>query len=171
MGSVLLMMLVPVAKATSTFVKPSATLTPLENQVRHELVMLPYYGVFDNLEFRVEGSKVVLSGQVVRATLRKEAENAVKKTAGIDTVENKIEILPLSSFDNQIRLAAYRAIYRNVAFSKYAIQPVPPIHIIVKNGNLTLVGSVTTDSDRNIANISARSVPNVFRVDNRLRVA
>jgi len=145
-------------------------LSKTEAEVRHELVMLPYFGVFDNLEFQVNGSEVVLTGQVTRPTLRSDAENVVKRIEGIDHVINNIEVLPLSPFDNQIRLAAYRTIYGNSMLSRYNWGPVPPIHIIVKNGDVTLEGVVANDTDRNVANIQANSVPGVFSVKNDLRV-
>lgn len=168
---VLSIALSPVVLAAANAGQGGTALTPLENQVRHALVILPYYNVFDNLEFQVVGTKAILSGQVIRPTLKRDAENAVKRIAGIDAVENNIEVLPWSSFDNQIRIQTYRAIYRNSSFTKYAIQPIPPIHIIVKNGDVTLVGVVSSQGDRNIANISARSVAGVFSVANELRVA
>jgi len=133
--------------------------------------MLPYYSVFDNLEFQVDGTNVILSGQVVRPTLKNDAENAVKRVADIETVENKIEVLPLSPSDDRIRLATYRSIYGNTGFTRYAIMAVPPIHIIVKNGDVTLVGVVSTEGDKNIANISANTVSGVFSVKNELRVS
>jgi len=138
--------------------------------VRHALVMLPYYSVFDNLDFRVEGTNVVLSGEVVRASLKSEAENAVRRVADINSVENRIEILPLSPSDETIRLATYRAVYQNPDFTKYAIMAVPPIHIVVRNGHVKLVGAVQTEAEKNLANISANSVPGVFSVQNDLRV-
>jgi hyperosmotically inducible protein len=145
-------------------------LTGIEREVRHELVMLPYYGVFDNLAFKVDGSTVTLMGQVTRPTLKSAAERVVKDIEGVDKVVNNIEVLPLSPNDDQIRLATYRAIYGHSALNRYALQAVPPIHIIVKNGNVTLEGVVATEMDKNIANIQARSVPGVFSVTNNLRV-
>jgi hyperosmotically inducible protein len=142
----------------------------IEREVRHELVMLPYYGVFDNLAFRVDGSTVTLLGQVTRPTLKSSAENVVKDIEGVEKVNNNIEVLPLSPNDDRIRLAAYRAIYGHTALNRYAIQAVPPIHIIVNNGNITLEGVVANEADKNIANIQARSVPGAFNVTNNLRV-
>lgn len=142
----------------------------LEKEVRHELVMLPYYGVFDNLAFKVEGSKVTLLGEVTRPTLKSDAEGVVKKVEGVESVDNRIEVLPLSPHDDRIRLAAYRAIYRQTSLSRYALQAVPPIHIIVKNGNLRLVGVVATEGDKNIAGIRAKGVSGVFDVKNELRI-
>ena len=121
--------------------------------------------------YRVDGTNVILSGQVVRPTLKNDAENAVKRVADIETVENKIEVLPLSPSDDRIRLATYRSIYGNTGFTRYAIMAVPPIHIIVKNADVTLVGVVSTEGDKNIANMSANTVSGVFSVKNELRVS
>ncbi|MGH9673938.1 MAG: BON domain-containing protein [Bryobacteraceae bacterium] len=142
----------------------------LERQVRHELVMLPYYGVFDNLAFRVDGYKVTLVGQVTRPTLKSDAENVVKRIEGVESVANQIEVLPLSNNDDRIRIAIYRAIYSHTGLDRYALRAVPPIHIIVKNGNVTLEGVVATEADKNIANIQANGVSGAFSVKNNLRV-
>jgi hyperosmotically inducible protein len=142
----------------------------LMREVRHELVMLPYYGVFDNLAFRVDGGTVTLLGQVSRPTLKSDAENVVKDVEGVEKVVNNIEVLPTSPNDDRIRLAAYRAIYGHSTLNRYALQAVPPIHIIVNNGNITLEGVVASEMDKNIANMQARSVPGAFNVTNNLRV-
>ena len=139
-------------------------------EVRHELVMLPYYGVFDNLVFRVDGSTVTLMGQVTRPTLKSSAENVVKDIEGVERVENQIEVLPVSSHDDRIRLAAYRAIYGHTALSRYSLQAVPPVHIIVKNGNITLEGVIANEGDKNIAGLQANSVPGAFAVTNNLKI-
>ena len=132
--------------------------------------MLPYYGVFDDLSYRVEGTTITLFGQVTRPTLRSDAERAVKDIEGVERVANEIEVLPLSGADDQIRLAVYRSIYGYEGLNRYGLQAVPSIHIIVKNGNVALEGVVSTEADRNMANVRANSVPNVFSVENRLRV-
>jgi lipid-binding SYLF domain-containing protein len=142
----------------------------LEKEVRHELVMLPYYGVFDNLAFRVDGSTVTLLGQVTRPTLKSDAERVVKSIEGVQSVNNQIEVLPVSPNDDRIRLAVYRAIYGDPALNRYGLQAVPSIHIIVKNGNVTLEGVAANEGDRNIANIRANGVPGVFSVTNNLAV-
>ena len=142
----------------------------LQRQVRHELVMLPYYGVFDHLAFRVNGDKVTLVGQVTRPTLKSDAENVVKRIEGVESVDNQIEVLPVSNNDDRIRVAVYRAIYGHAGLDRYALRAVPPIHIIVKNGNVTLEGVVATEADQNIANIQANGVAGVFSVKNNLRV-
>src|SRR6266436_7311369 len=114
----------------------------LYKEVRHQLVMLPWYSVFDNLAYQVEGDKVILYGQVVRPTLKSDAEAAVKSIEGVSSVVNNIEVLPLSPMDDQLRRAVFRAIYGENGLSRYAVQAVPSIHIIVKNGNVTLEGVV-----------------------------
>jgi hyperosmotically inducible protein len=125
--------------------------------------------VFDNLAFRVEGSTVTLLGQVTRPTLKSDAERVVKDIEGVERVNNQIEVLPLSPSDDQIRIAAYRSIYGASSLNRYAHQAVPSIHIIVKNGNVTLEGAVANEGDKNIAGIQANSVPGVFSVKNNLR--
>jgi hyperosmotically inducible periplasmic protein len=143
----------------------------LMKEVRHQLVLLPFYSVFDNLAYRVDGDKVILEGQVVRPTLKSDAEGAVKSIEGVASVVNNIEVLPLSPMDDQIRRAVYRTIYGEPGLSRYSESAVPSIHIIVKNGNVTLEGVVDSEADKNIANIRANSVPNVFSVKNNLVVA
>src|SRR5437899_2660357 len=139
-------------------------------EVRHELVMLPYYGVFDNLSYRVDGSKVTLFGQVTRPTLKSDAENVVKRIEGVEKVDNEIEVLPLSPNDDRIRLAVYRAVYSKAPLQRYSLMAVPPIHIIVKNGDLTLVGAVASEADKNLAGLTANGVSGVFKVKNDLVV-
>lgn len=141
----------------------------IAREVRHELIMLPYYGVFDNLAYRVEGESVTLIGQVVRPILKSDAESAVKGIEGVEHVTNQIEVLPLSPNDDQIRLAEYRAIYGQAALNQYALRAVPPIHIVVKNGHVTLEGVVANKGDKDIAGIQANGVPGVFSVTNNLR--
>jgi hyperosmotically inducible protein len=139
-------------------------------EVRHELVMLPYYGVFDNLVYRVDGSTVRLYGQVTRPTLKNDAENVVKGIEGVTRVDNQIEVLPLSSMDDRIRIATYRTIFGKPGLDRYAMQAVPPIHIIVSNGKVTLEGVVANESDKSQAGIYANTVSGVFSVTNNLRV-
>src|SRR5712692_2434386 len=143
----------------------------LYKEVRHQLVMLPWYSVFDNLAYRVEGDKVTLYGQVTRPVLKSDAGAAVKSIEGVASVVNNIEVLPLSPLDDQLRRALYRAIYGYDGLSRYSVQAVPSIHIIVKNGNVTLEGVVDTETDKNLANLRANGVPNVFSVKNNLVVA
>ena len=139
-------------------------------EVRHELVMLPYYGVFDNLAYRVDGAKVTLFGQVTKPTLKSDAERVVKKIEGVEQVDNEIEVLPLSPTDDRIRIATYRAIYSKPALQRYQMGAVPPIHIIVKNGNITLEGVVAREMDKTVAGMQANGVPGTFSVTNNLRV-
>jgi hyperosmotically inducible protein len=127
--------------------------------------------VFDNLSFRLEGSKVILLGQVVKPTLKSDAGAAVKGVEGVSSVQNDIEVLPNSPMDNQLRRAVYRAIYREPGLQRYALSAVPSIHIIVKNGNVTLEGVADNESDKNLAGLRANGVPNVFSVTNNLVVS
>lgn len=143
---------------------------PLEDQVRHQLVMLPYYNVFDNLAYRVDNGKVTLFGEVTNPVLKSDAQNAVKHLEGVTSVENQIEVLPLSTFDNRIRRATYFAIYGFGPLERYGMGTQPSIRIIVKNGQVTLAGVVASDTDRNLANIRANGVPGVFSVSNELVV-
>jgi hyperosmotically inducible protein len=142
----------------------------ITREVRHELVMLPYYGVFDNLAYRVDGTKVSLFGQVTRPTLKSDAERVVKKIEGVELVDNEIEVLPLSPDDDRIRLATYRAIFSKPQLQRYQMGAVVPIHIIVKNGNVTLIGVVASEADKDIAGIAANGVPGAFKVTNDLVV-
>ena len=145
----------------------------LAEEVRHQLLMLPYYGVFDWLEGGIQpDGKVVLRGEVVKPTTKSDAEARVRKIEGVRTVVNNIEVLPLSPNDERLRIALYRAIfnYNSPLFTKYALQAVPPIHIIVKNGHVTLKGIVDSDMDGQLAYTAARGVPDVFEVTNELRV-
>lgn len=149
----------------------SAAPTGLLNSVRHELVMLPYYSVFDNLAYRVDGNTVTLYGQVTRPTLKSDAGRVVKRLEGVDQVINKIEVLPLSPFDDRIRLATYRSIFGSGGLYRYAMGAIPSVHIIVNNGHVTLEGVVDNSGDKNLANIRANGVAGVFSVTNNLQVA
>lgn len=147
-------------------------LNRLIREVGHELAMLPYYNVFDWLEGEAKGDgTVILRGQVVRPTTKSEAEARVKSVEGVERVVNEIEVLPVSPNDDRIRLAVYRALFNyNSPLFRYATQAVPPIHIIVNKGHVTLKGVVANKSDSDIANIRARGVPGVFGVTNQLQV-
>ena len=144
--------------------------TWLTKEVRHQLVLLPFYSVFDNLEYQVQGSKVVLMGQVVQPVVKDDAAGAVKHIEGVTQVDNQIQVLPLSPMDNQIRRAEYRAIYGSPTLQMYQVRSVPPIHIIVKNAHVTLEGVVATAMDKQIAGMTANQVPGIFSVTNNLRV-
>jgi hyperosmotically inducible protein len=153
------------------FVPGTAGESRIAHEVRHELVMLPYYGVFDDLAFRVEGATVTLLGQVTRPTLKSDAENVVKKVEGVTSVVNNIEVLPLSPMDDRIRIAVYRAIYGDPALStRYGFRALPSVHIIVKNGNVTLEGVVANQADKTLVEMRAKGVPNVFAVNSNLQV-
>ena len=149
---------------------PAAVVKPLAEQVRHELVMLPYYNVFDDLKFRIDNGTVTLLGAVTNPTVRSDAERVVKRLPGVAGVKNEIEVLPLSGFDNRIRLATYRALYSWPGLNRLASMAVPPVHIIVRNGNVTLEGIAPSKSDRDVAYLRAMSVSGVFSVTNNLAV-
>jgi hyperosmotically inducible protein len=159
----------PAARAGN---KTSFDVSRLSDRVRHELVTLPWYGVFDNLEYQVNGNEVILSGQVVseHAQTKYDAEKAVKRIEGVTKVVNNIQVLPPLPFDNQIRRAEYRAIFSQSTLGRYSMGAIPQIHIIVNGGHVTLEGTVMNEMDRNIAGITANSVPNVFSVTNNLRI-
>lgn len=143
----------------------------LIQKIRHNLLMLPYYGVFDDLGFQLNGGTVTLVGEATRPSLKDDAGNAVKKIPGITNVVNNIEVLPLSPTDDRIRIATYRAIYGDPSLSmRYAYRAAPAIHIIVKNGNVRLEGIVANEMDKNVAAIRAKSVRGVFSVQNELKV-
>lgn len=142
----------------------------LTREVGHELVQVPWLSVFDNLQYSVKGSEVTLSGQVWQPVTKDDAQTAVKGIEGVTKVNNNIEVLPLSPMDDQIRRAEYRAIYGFPELQRYAMGVLPSIHIIVKNGHVTLVGTVDNEMDKNVVEIRAKSVPNVFSVDDNLQV-
>jgi len=143
----------------------------IQKEVRHELVMLPYLDVFDNLAYKVDGYTVALFGQVTNPTVKSDAENAVKKIEGVEKVENQIEVLPVSPMDDNLRRRLFRAIYGYAPMQKYALPTIKPIRIIVKNGHVTLEGVVDSQGDKNIANVRANGVSGVFSVTNNLVVA
>jgi hyperosmotically inducible protein len=143
----------------------------LAREVRHQLLLLPYYSIFDWLEFGVDGDTVTLKGEVVQPVLKSSAENVVKHIEGVQKVVNNLKVLPLSDFDDKTRRAEFRAIYGNPALSdRYGFQSMPPIHIIVDNGHVTLKGVVANSFDKNLIGVQANGVPNVFSVDNQLQV-
>ncbi|HMJ22827.1 MAG TPA: BON domain-containing protein [Terriglobales bacterium] len=149
---------------------PARSTERITREVRHELLMLPYLGVFDNLAYKVDGYNVTLIGQVTRPTLKSDAENVVKKIEGVEHVDNQIEVLPPSPGDDRLRRQLYRAIYGFPALQKYALGVQQPIRIIVKNGKVTLEGVVDNEADKNIANIRANGVPGIFSVTNNLQI-
>jgi hyperosmotically inducible protein len=139
-------------------------------EVRHQLLLLPYLTVFDNIEYKVEGYKVTLIGQVVNPTLKSDAENAVKHIEGVEQVDNRIGVLPTSPMDDALRRKLYVAIYGYAPLQKYDMPVIKPIRIIVKNGHVTLEGVVDNEADKNLAGLRANSVPGIFSVTNNMRV-
>jgi hyperosmotically inducible protein len=175
LGTALLLLATAVITAASiaerrTGQKETKSSQNLVREVRHQLVLLPYYSVFDNLAYKVDGDHVTLEGQVARPTLKSEAENVVRSIEGVSGVTNNIEVLPTSPMDDQLRRALYRAIYGDPTLNKYSWSSVASIHIIVKNGHVTLEGVVDNETDKNVAGLRANGVPNVFSVDNHLVV-
>jgi hyperosmotically inducible protein len=142
----------------------------IAKEARHEILMLPYFDVFDNIDLRVDGYNVTLMGQVTRPTLKSDAENAIKDIEGVENVTNQIEVLPVSQNDDRLRVALYRSIYGFTSLQRYALPVIKPIRIIVKNGNITLEGIVDSEADKNVVNIRANGVFGVFSVTNNLRV-
>lgn len=143
----------------------------IQHEIFHELITLPYYGIFDHLAFEVgQKGTVTLLGQVSRPTLKSDAERVVKGVEGIEQVINKIEVLPTSPNDDRIRLAVYRAIYRHEGLERYGLGANPSIHIIVKNGHVTLEGSVGSQLDKQLAEVQARGVPGTFSVTSNLQI-
>jgi hyperosmotically inducible periplasmic protein len=142
----------------------------ITRQVRHELVTLPYYGVFDNLSYQVSGSTVTLYGQVTHPSTRSEAAARVSRINGVTRVVNNIQVLPLSSFDDSIRRQVYRSVFSTSGLYRYAMGANPSIHIIVNGGRVTLEGVVSSNMDRQLAYMAASRVPGVFSVTNNLRL-
>jgi len=142
----------------------------INREVQHELLMLPYFTVFDNITYQVNGDNVVLSGEVVQPMLKDDAGRVVKRIEGVQSVENHIEVLPTSPIDDGIRLQMFRAIYGFPALEKYSLGINKAIRIIVKGGHVTLEGVVDSEADKNVAGIRANSVPDVFSVTNNLQV-
>jgi osmotically-inducible protein OsmY len=144
----------------------------IKQEVRHELVTLPYYNVFDWLQGEVKpDGTVILGGEVTRPTTKDDAEARVKSIESVSRVVNNIEVLPLSPMDDQVRVAVYRAVFRfDSPLFRYGTQSVPPIHIIVKNGHVTLKGIVANEGDSQLAAIAANGVPGVFEVKNELQI-
>jgi len=192
-----LVLLAPSAQSQDQGVSSDATqqaVLRIAKEVRKQIVTQPQYSVFDNIHFAIQGDTVILRGQAARPTLKSGIENSVKKIDGVKNVTNEIEVLPLSPNDDRIRTAVYASIYGYPALQRYTsnrggsarmpsvarvaggITNDPPIgyhaiHIIVKNGNVTLTGVVDSDSDLAIAGMRANIVPGVFSVDNEVEVA
>jgi hyperosmotically inducible protein len=165
--SCLLFLELPAQKASN----PPARFTErVQREVMHQILMLPYYDVFDAIGFKVEGYNVTLLGKVTRPSLKSDAERVIKKIEGVEKVNNQIEVLPLSPFDDDIRRREFRSIYGYGPLQRYALPPIKPIRIIVDHGHVTLEGIVDSTGDRNLVNIRANSVPGVFSVTNHLAV-
>ena len=149
---------------------------PVENniakEVRHELLMLPYYSLFDDLEYTVQGRTVTLSGSVTseHGVTKADAENAVKRIEGVDQVINNIKILPASPMDERARIKVYRSLEDTASLSQYFWEAAPSIHIVVDNQRVTLKGFVNSEMDKNLATMAAKQVPGIFQVTNELRV-
>jgi len=142
----------------------------IQKEVLHELRMLPYLTVFDNLAYRIDGYKVTLLGQVTNPVVKTDAEKAVKSIEGVEQVDNQIEVLPPFPMDNRLRRALFRAIYGFPSLQKYDMSVIKPIRIIVKNGHVTLEGVVDNQTDKDTAGIRANGVSGVFSVTNNLQV-
>jgi len=162
--------LAPLSGVAQSGQQPSRSQDRVTKEVRHELLMLPYFGVFDSIAYKVDGGTVTLLGQVVRPSLKSDAENAVKHIEGVDRVDNQIEVLPPSPMDDRLRLELFRAIYQFPALQKYELGVQKPIRIIVKNGHVTLEGVVDNEADKNLAGVRANGVPGIFSVTNNLQI-
>lgn len=158
------------AFGTTLAAPAAAPSTGLDEEVRKELLKLPYFGVFDNLEYSVDGSEVTLSGQVTRPVLKRDAVNVVKRLKGVEIVHDNVEVLPLSNYDDNLRVRAYYAIFGSPSLSRYAIAAQSPIRIVVKNGNVTLEGVVNSEVDRRLAFARVNGLPGTFSVTNNLRL-
>jgi len=157
------------AGAQAQEVSPKAV-ERIQKEVRHELLMLPYFDVFDNLAYKVDGYNVTLYGQVTRDTLKSDAEKAVRGIEGVEKVDNQVEVLPGSPMDDRLRIRLYRAIYGYGPLERYAMPVVKPIRIVVKNGHVTLEGVVDNEGDKNLAGLRANGVSGIFSVTNNLQV-
>jgi hyperosmotically inducible protein len=139
-------------------------------EVYHELVMLPQLTIFDNIAYKIDGGRVTLLGQVRNAVLKDEAQGAIKKIEGVESIDNQIEVLPPSPEDDRIRRQVARAIFNDDGLFPYSMGSVPPIHIIVKSGHVTLEGAVNNQGDKDRAGLKANGVPGIFEVKNNLQV-
>jgi hyperosmotically inducible periplasmic protein len=142
----------------------------LSQEIHHQILKLPFYSVFDSIAFTLDGSKVTLTGNVLRTTLKEHAEAAIKGIEGVNVVIDRIEVLPVSPADDGLRRAVYRALYEDSTLARYGIPAIPAIHILVKNGAVTLEGSVNSEADKNLAGLRAGAAPNILSVKNNLVV-
>lgn len=158
------------ASAPAIVAAPQIDTEMVSEQVRKEIVTLPFYSIFDNVEFNLNDQGTLeLKGEVFTPVMKRNIERASQRVAGVNTVVNNIEVLPLSPYDNRIRVALVRQLFGNQMFTRYSIQSVPPIHIVVKNGHVTLEGLVNSEMEKNVANIVASGIHGVFSVTNNLR--
>src|SRR4029077_14478538 len=158
------------AAANPATATPKAEESELSHEIRHQLFVLPYYSVFDYITFTLDGDKVTLTGYVLRPTLRANAEAAVKSREGVSSIKNLIEVLPKSSTDDDSRRAVYRAVFEDSTLQRYAVSEVPVIHILLRNGEVTLEGVVSTDAEKNLASTRASGVSGVTSVKNNISV-
>jgi hyperosmotically inducible protein len=158
------------AQQTSPSQTSPQTESRIGREVRHEILMLPYYGVFDVIGYKVNGTSVTLNGSVVRPTTKSDAENAVKHIEGVQSVDDQIEVLPPSPMDDGLRVRLFRAIYGYPSLEKYDLGTIKPIRIIVKNGRARLEGVVDSQSDKDTVGVRANGVPGIFQVENNLQV-
>ncbi|HWY07235.1 MAG TPA: BON domain-containing protein [Candidatus Acidoferrales bacterium] len=158
----------PAAKLAKGEPRPEES--QLSREIRHQLLVLPYYSVFDYLTFTLDADKVTISGYVLRPTLRSNAEAAIKSLEGVSSVKNLVEVLPKSPTDDDSRRAVYRAIFEDSTLQRYAVSEVPLIHIILKNGEVTLAGSVASEAEKNLASARASNVSGISGVKNNLSI-
>ena len=162
------------AGAAAAATKANANLpqndSDIANNVRHEIVMYPYYTLWDDISFRVANGSVDLAGAVTQPYKKDEIERRVEKVAGVTSVTDEIKVLPLSSMDDRLRQQVANAIYRDPMLAHYATMAVPPIHIIVENGRVTLTGVVSSDMEKQIAGMRATSSLSLGQVTNNLVV-
>ena len=158
----------PAAKPAASAAKPEEP--QLSHEIRHQLFVLPYYSVFDYIAFTLDGGKVTLTGYVLRPTLRANAEATVKSLEGVSLVKNLIEVLPKSPGDDDSRRAVYRAIFEDSTLQRYAVPEVPVVHIILRNGEVTLEGAVASEAEKNLASTRAAGVAGISAVKNNLSV-
>ena len=158
----------PAAKPAAA--APKSEESQLSREIRHQLIVLPYYSVFDYIAFTLDTDKVTLSGYVLRPTLKAHAEAAVKSLEGVSSVKNLIEVLPKSSTDDDSRRAVYRAIFEDSTLQRYAVPEVPVIHVILRNGEVTLEGAVLTEAEKNLASTRASGVSGISSVKNNLTI-
>jgi len=167
LGLALGMALLPAASAATA---GNSSEVVAAEKVRKQIVKLPFYSIFDHITFRLDDGVLTLDGEVYRPSLRKSAERVAMQVEGVNSVVNNIEILPTSFHDDRIRLAVARSIFTNAVLDRYAMGSNPPIHVIVRNGDVTLEGVVNREMERNVAGILANGVPGVFSVTNNLRL-